>query len=240
MRRTFLVSICALGVISVSATACSNGTTKQSTSSDTRANNTASASSYGTTPSAESTKETASSAPPSNATSTAGRRDNTEAPAYTSPSNENATTGHDVPPAETSQNTAPPATSRRPIALAELPDAPPPSEPIVAGNTASKLRNASSCDPGTPTVGAVTLSWQPAGGGKQLIAIAVRKTGFETARYNVSKTLSPDTSSYAVRGVQPGGVYYWRVMTRVTAGWTASRAVTFTGPTCVLDQPSSP
>ena len=89
-------------------------------------------------------------------------------------------------------------------------------------------------------MGAATLTWQPVGSGDQLLAIAVRSNGFETNRYGVTEALSPSTGSYAVRGVQPGGVYYWRVMTRVAAGWTASPAVTFTGPTCVLDQPASP
>jgi hypothetical protein len=136
-------------------------------------------------------------------------------------------------------NTAPPATSP-PVALVELPSSPPPGEPVVPGDTAQDLRDASSCDPAAPTVGAVTLSWLPVGTGDQLVAVAARKNGFDTGNYGVTESLSPGVATYAVRGVQAGGVYYWRVMTRVPTGWTASPAVTFTGPTCVLDRPAAP
>jgi hypothetical protein len=132
----------------------------------------------------------------------------------------------------------PPTGFLRPL---PLPTAPPPPEPVTTnGAAARRLRYASSCDPAAPSVAVVTLAWQPAGNGQQLVAVAIRSDGFDRASYGVSAPLPPDQSGYAVRAVEPGGVYYWRVMTRVADAWVASEPATFTGPTCVLDQPSSP
>ncbi|MGH9136720.1 MAG: hypothetical protein ACRD0G_06690 [Acidimicrobiales bacterium] len=115
-----------------------------------------------------------------------------------------------------------------------LPPQPPPSEPIrVGGGVATGLAADPRCDPADPATALVTLSWQPAGSGEQLVAVSTRQDGFDTGTYASSETLAPDRSSYQLRDSQPGGLYYWRVLTRQGDGWAASDTATFEGPTCV-------
>jgi hypothetical protein len=83
----------------------------------------------------------------------------------------------------------------------------------------------------------MALTWRPAAAGEQLVAIATLPDGFETGRYTVSENLPADRQEYTISPVEPGGVYYWRVLTRSGDGWTASEIANFTGPTCVVDTP---
>jgi hypothetical protein len=86
----------------------------------------------------------------------------------------------------------------------------------------------------------VILTWRPGAFGTQLVALAVLPDGFETGRYTVTDELPSDRAWFGISSVQPGGVYRWRVLTRSGDGWVASDIAEFTGPTCVLDAPSSP
>jgi hypothetical protein len=83
----------------------------------------------------------------------------------------------------------------------------------------------------------MSLSWRSAAAGEQLVAIATRPDGFETGRYTASANLSPEQQTFSVSPVEPGGIYYWRVLTRSGQGWTASEVATFTGPTCIIQAP---
>jgi hypothetical protein len=85
----------------------------------------------------------------------------------------------------------------------------------------------------------VTLTWRPAAG-EQLVAIAVLPDGFETGRYTVTNSLPAEQATYGLSPIEPGGVYRWRVLTKSGDRWVASDIAEFTGPTCVLDAPSSP
>lgn len=83
----------------------------------------------------------------------------------------------------------------------------------------------------------MALSWRPAAAGEQLVAIATLPDGFETNRFTVSADLPVTQRQYTVSPVEPGGLYYWRVLTRSGNGWTASDVATFTGTICVIDTP---
>jgi hypothetical protein len=83
----------------------------------------------------------------------------------------------------------------------------------------------------------MALSWRPAAAGEQLVAIATLPDGFGTGRYTVSANLPAKQRQYTISPVEPGGVYYWRVLTRSGQGWTASEVATFTGTTCIVDTP---
>jgi len=122
-----------------------------------------------------------------------------------------------------------------------VPTDPPPAEEVAASESgATALQALQGCDPDSPATPAVALSWEPAAGTKQLVAVATLPDGFDTDRYTVSEELAGDMASYSISPVEPGGVYRWRVLTWNGDGWWASDVGMFTGPTCVLDSPSSP
>jgi hypothetical protein len=124
--------------------------------------------------------------------------------------------------------------------FAPVPQAPPPNEPVhEEGPSATELAVVQTCDPASPASPAVVLTWRPAAG-EQLVAVDVLPDGFETGRYTVTTHLPAEQATYAISPVQPGGVYRWRVLTRSGDGWVASDIAEFTGPTCILDEPSSP
>jgi hypothetical protein len=114
----------------------------------------------------------------------------------------------------------------------------PPAEPIVeGGDRATDLRSLGFCEPDSPSTAAMALTWRSAATGEQLVAVATLPDGFESGRYTVSENLPAEQQEYTISPVEPGGVYYWRVLTRSGDGWTASEIATFTGPTCVVDAP---
>lgn len=117
-----------------------------------------------------------------------------------------------------------------------LPPNPPPTAPVTTIGTdrvASGLAADPGCDRADPARALVKLSWTPAGTGEQLVAVSTRPDGFQTGVQSTTEALAADRSSYELAGAQPGGVYYWRVLTRTTAGWAASPTAQFEGPTCV-------
>ena len=122
-----------------------------------------------------------------------------------------------------------------------VPERVPPPEPLGDdANGAVELVALQGCDPDDPASPAVVLSWTPASDAQQLVAVATLADGFETNRFTVSDELSSDISTFRISPVEPGGIYYWRVLTWDDGEWSASDISTFTGPTCILDSRSSP
>lgn len=114
-----------------------------------------------------------------------------------------------------------------------LPPSTPPSQPVVTGgggSVATGLTAVPGCEAGR---GVVTLSWQPGGTNEQVVAVSTRKDGLDTGNYTTSEVLASGRSTYSLRDSQPGGIYYWRVLTRRDGGWAASATAQFEGPTCV-------
>lgn len=150
-------------------------------------------------------------------------------------------------PTATSSSTPTPSSSSVPTAttttpaptpipqLTAVPVRTPPAGVTEGGSGATSLSSLGFCDPDSPATAAMALTWRSARAGEQLVAISTRPDGFETGRYTVSENLPATQEQYAVSPVEPGGVYYWRVLTRSGQGWIASQVATFTGPTCVVD-----
>jgi hypothetical protein len=137
----------------------------------------------------------------------------------------------------TSSSTAS-TTTPAPTTDSSLPERPPPNEPVVErSGGASALRDAASCDPANPAVSLVVLSWRPSATGEQLVAVSLLPDGFGTGRYVVSEPLAPGAARYELRRLEPGGVYYWRVLTRRGAEWIATPVQSLSGPTCIVDRP---
>lgn len=177
-----------------------------------------------------------------------GQPSSAPSPAATTSTPLPTATSSSVPTATSSLPPSPSASSV-PTATATTP-APTPSSQVTAvpvrtppggitdgGSGASDLRSLGFCDPDSPATAAMALSWRSANSGEQLVAISTRPDGFETGRYTVSENLPAAQEQYTISPVEPGGVYYWRVLTRSGQGWVASKVATFTGPTCVVDSP---
>lgn len=168
-------------------------------------------------------------APPSSTTGSPSRSTGTDGGA-----------GGDVDSQETT--TTAEVTTTRPTGSGEpFPSDPPPSGVTAAPSRsagATGLRSEPRCDPDAPSVGLADLFWSPAAEpGDQRVAVTTRSNGFDTGNYAVTRPLRPDTATHTLREVQAGGVYYWRVLTQHGDQWHASDTATFTGPTCVHDQP---
>lgn len=111
-------------------------------------------------------------------------------------------------------------------------------DPLSGGpGAATDLRAAPRCEE-TGSRGAVAdLSWTIAStpGDEQRVAVTKFREGFDNGSFDVSATLPPDAASFTWRPVNPGGVQYWRVLTRHGSSWAPSDTAMFTGPTCVAD-----
>ncbi|MCA1691867.1 MAG: hypothetical protein LC733_06595 [Actinobacteria bacterium] len=62
--------------------------------------------------------------------------------------------------------------------------------------------------------------------------MSTRQDGLDSGSAASSEPLPADRSTYQLSDSQPGGVYYWRVLTRSGSGWAASETAQFEGPTC--------
>lgn len=136
--------------------------------------------------------------------------------------------------------TAPSTTVAPPTSIGvflPVPDGTPPPQPIDEQPSASGLQSLTSCDPNLPANPAVTLTWVAAGSGDQLLAVSTLPDGFDSGRYTVTDELAPDITSHQISPIEPGGIYYWRVLTRSGDRWLSSVQASFTGPVCVLDNP---
>lgn len=174
-------------------------------------------------------------------TSAAGERTTTTVPAADpSPTSSPSATGGptvDSTVAPAGSTTRPPPTSASTatsLGGPGLPPSTPPSQPVVTasggGSVATGLSALPGCDAGRALV---RLSWRPSGANEQVVAVSARKDGLDTGNYTTSEVLAPDRSTYSLRDSQPGGIYYWRVLTRRDGGWAASATAQFEGPTCV-------
>lgn len=132
-------------------------------------------------------------------------------------------------------STRPPTTSVG--VLDPVPDGTPPAQPIDEQPSATGLMSVGFCDPNSPSNPAVTLAWVPEGSGAQLLAISTLPDGFETGRYTVTGEMAAGNAMYEISPIEPGGIYYWRLLTRSGDRWLSSLQESFTGPICVLDSP---
>ncbi len=148
----------------------------------------------------------------------------TTAPVTTSPVGTQASTTR--PPASTGSSTT--------LGGPGFPPSTPPSQPVVTGPSAGAVATGLTALPGCENGRAlVKLSWQPAGTNEQTVAVSARRDGLDTGNYTTSEILAANQSTYALRDSQPGGIYYWRVLTRRSGEWAASATAQFEGPTCV-------
>ncbi len=93
------------------------------------------------------------------------------------------------------------------------------------------------CEATGSRVGVADLSWAVADqrGSQQRVALTKFRDGFSTGNFEVSPSLTPGGSSFTWRGINPGGVHFWRVLTMHGDVWAPSGTETVTGPTCVAD-----
>ena len=114
-----------------------------------------------------------------------------------------------------------------------LPPLPPPTQPVITGartdETATNLRSEPGCEGGRAVV---RLFWRPVGAAEQQVAVSARPDGLDGGNYTTSETLPAARGDYVLRESQPGGIYYWRVLTRRGSGWAASETAQFEGPVC--------
>ncbi len=81
------------------------------------------------------------------------------------------------------------------------------------------------------------LSWRPAEimGSEQRIDVTIFKDGFDTGRFESSKTIPPDESSYLLEDVKGQALHRWRVVTLNGNDASVSKIVRFEGVVCVGD-----
>jgi hypothetical protein len=111
-------------------------------------------------------------------------------------------------------------------------------DPLPGGPAAATdLRADTRCDDTGSRKAVADLSWTVAvvAGSEQLVAVTKFREGFDTGNFDVSASLAADATSLTWRNVSPGGVQYWRVLTRHGNSWAPSNTAMFTGPTCVTD-----
>lgn len=144
----------------------------------------------------------------------------------------------DTPPEPTVATDAP--TTTEPVGTigegTGLPPEPPPVGEVTVGGggAATGLAADPRCDPGDLARSLVTLNWTPSGSGEQRVVVSTRQDGLDSGNAMASAPLDAGRSTYQIRDSQPGGVYYWRVLTRSGDGWAASDTAQFEGPTCAL------
>jgi hypothetical protein len=100
---------------------------------------------------------------------------------------------------------------------------------------ATKLDSSIACSSTEKGLAVATLRWQAAvkRGSSQRVVVSIYFRGLEQGRLEASAPLSPKRHAFVWYRVHGRAVHYWRVLTRHSDGWHASRTVTFTGPTCL-------
>ncbi len=124
------------------------------------------------------------------------------------------------------------------------------SSPVLSGRigaaggpgAAANLRATAHCEAAGSRAAVADLSWTVAAqrGSQEGVALTKFADGFETGQYEVSAALPPDGTAFSWRGLSPGGVHFWRVLTLHGEVWTPSAVESFTGPTCVADYVPTP
>ncbi len=109
----------------------------------------------------------------------------------------------------------------------------------VADNVAVPGEFTSDCLDGAPRIPRVSISWAPADVPvlAQRLDITKFRDGFELGRFETSGELAAERTGASIDGAEVGIRYYWRVLTRTSAGWVASDSGRFEVPTCPLDGP---
>ncbi|WP_455210864.1 hypothetical protein [Kaarinaea lacus] len=113
-------------------------------------------------------------------------------------------------------------------------------------NTASELAAQVECSDLVRFKSIAQLSWRPAenAGDEQRIDVTIFKDGFETGRFESSKALPPDITSYQFDDVKGQALHRWRVVTRTGNDVFFSETARFEGVVCVgdvvVDQPPVP
>ncbi len=120
--------------------------------------------------------------------------------------------------------------------------------PVLAGRigpaggpgAATALRANPHCEAAGTRAAVADLSWTaaPERGTQERVALTKFADGFESGSFETSPPLSADASGFGWRGLNPGGVQFWRVLTLHGDVWTPSAVASFTGPTCVADYTS--
>jgi hypothetical protein len=100
---------------------------------------------------------------------------------------------------------------------------------------ATELDSSITCSSTEKGLAVATLRWQAAvkRGSSQRVVVSIYFRGLEQGRLEASAPLSPKRHAFAWYRVHGRAVHYWRVLTRHSDGWHASKTVTFTGPTCL-------
>ncbi len=112
--------------------------------------------------------------------------------------------------------------------------------PLPPGHPAASdaLRAAAQCNESKPRMSIVELHWQPSSIDGLLmhqVDISKFRDGFAKGRFKTTRELASATKTVAVDGPEPGLNYYWRVRTKTSAGWAASRVGRFEVPICPHD-----
>ena len=115
-----------------------------------------------------------------------------------------------------------------------------------SANTATELAAQVKCSDLERFKSLAQLNWRPAEnpGDEQRVDVTIFKDGFETGRFESSKTLPPDLSSYLFQDVQGQALHRWRVVTMTGSDMVFSETARFEGVVCVgdviADQPPVP
>src|SRR5207248_586281 len=81
---------------------------------------------------------------------------------------------------------------------------------------ATGLQAEAHCEAVGSRIAVADLSWTVAAsrGQEQRVALTTFRDGFDTNNFDLSPPLPADATSFRWRGLNPGGVHYWRVLTR--------------------------
>jgi hypothetical protein len=81
------------------------------------------------------------------------------------------------------------------------------------------------------------FSWASTAGdrGEKRVEITPFRNGFSLRRAEVIGEVPPEQATLQWRGGEAGINYYWRVLTRTSDGWVASRIARYEVPTCPVD-----
>lgn len=115
-----------------------------------------------------------------------------------------------------------------------------------SANTATELAAQVKCSDLERFKSIAQLSWRPAenAGDEQRIDVTIFKDGFETGKYESSKALPPEESSYLFQDVKGQALHRWRVVTLTGNDTIFSETARFEGVVCVgdviVDQPPVP
>jgi hypothetical protein len=103
--------------------------------------------------------------------------------------------------------------------------------------SATNLTVRADCDRLNLGLPLAVFSWASAADrrGEQKVEITPFRNGFSLRKAEVIGEVPPDQATLQWRGGEAGINYYWRVLTRTSDGWVASRTARYEVPTCPVD-----